>query len=373
MAVCRRCGRKGLFVLVDADGLCSACRKDSLKASILHTFTAPFHNDPFEDLTPETYDGLPRSYHYTDVNPYVVWQYGGRYGKTCKSIGIRRGDPIIPRPLSLPDEPKNISLFWKDLEIAHMRSNRLRGMVYQWQENNLPILCKVFRVGGEENLLLEFAFYGKPVSSHAGSSAKKRTSLSPRTLRHLQKVREHFIAFDVETTGLNPEEDRIVELSAVRFVNGIPVDTFSSLIRQDRPIPTAAQAVNHISDKDLKHAPKEEKVLSDFCKFLSSSDISEPVFFVAHNASFDKAFVENALLRHGFQLSLQCEDTLKLSRKILPSLPKYTLSCVAENLQISQVQAHRATDDALVCGTIFIKLVEQALGCQDAEGTNLSL
>lgn len=368
MAVCRRCGRKGLLVLVDSDGLCSACRKESVQENIFRALV-----NPSGELTPETCDDLSRSYHYTDVNPYIVWQYGGQYGKTCKSIGIKRGDPVILRPLGLPDEPQNISVFWNDLEIAHMRSNRLRGMVHQWHEAGLPVLCKVFKVGGEENLLLEFAFYGKPVSNRTSSSAKKISPISPRTLRHLQKVREHFIAFDVETTGLNPSEDRIVELSAVRFINGIPVDTFSSLIRQDRPIPAEAQAVNHISDKDLRRAPKEAQVLSDFCKFISRSHASEPAFFVAHNASFDKAFVENALLRHGFQLSLQCEDTLKLSRKILPYLPKYTLSCVAEAMQITQTQAHRAEDDALVCGTIFAKLVDQALSCQPTEKTDPSL
>lgn len=113
------------------------------------------------DLTPPEFHNQKRRYHYKDVQPVVFWQYGGRYGKSCESIGVKRGDPIrLTPPQQATDDPQDLAINWSGTDIGIMKNNRLRGMVHQWQAANLPVLAAVSFVGGESKLLIEFAFYG---------------------------------------------------------------------------------------------------------------------------------------------------------------------------------------------------------------------
>lgn len=175
MATCRGCGKTGLFVFVDDDGFCSNCRRGYKKVlkQAQRLASESESAQKSASLTPDNYQGQARSYHYKDVSPWIVWQFGGSYGKDCKSAGIRRGDKIDLVPHRRKDEPKEISLCWHGTEIAHMRSNRMRDMVHQWRKADLPVLCVVSHVGGESNLLLEFAFYGHPSSAKAHKNPNK--------------------------------------------------------------------------------------------------------------------------------------------------------------------------------------------------------
>ena len=115
------------------------------------------------DLTPEVIAGKKRRYHYKDVNIWVKWQYGGRYGKSCESIGIKRGDALdLMPPQEKDNDPESIAICWKGTEIGFMKSNRLRSMVHQWKAEGLPVLAIVTQVGGEQKIYIEFAFYGSP-------------------------------------------------------------------------------------------------------------------------------------------------------------------------------------------------------------------
>lgn len=165
---CKNCGKPSIFLL---QGLCSDCRKVEKETSgfwkeinrqvqALSNERNAVLNEP--DLTPKEINGYLRSYHYKDVNVYVVWQYSGQYGKTCKSIGMKRGQHVELVQHPEEEDPSNISILWKNKEIAKMKDNRLRGMVHQWFDRELPVQCIVASVGGEQKLLLEFAFYGRP-------------------------------------------------------------------------------------------------------------------------------------------------------------------------------------------------------------------
>lgn len=116
-----------------------------------------------DDLTPETIGGKRRKYHYKDVNIWVVWQYSGRYGKSCKSAGIKRGDPVQLRAVNNdPEDPEAIAVYWNGDKIGYMKTNRLRNMVRSWRKARLPIRAIVSQVGGEQKIFLELAFYGNP-------------------------------------------------------------------------------------------------------------------------------------------------------------------------------------------------------------------
>ena len=168
MPKCKLCGRRGLFLSISKDGLCRNCQQEVDHS--VSKINQQIHQLEQErnvvlassDLTPAELDHYTRSYHYKDVNVYVVWQYGGQYGKTCESIGIKRGQYVDLVPAHSDEDPEKISIYWHGIEIAAMKTNRLRSMVHQWIDNSLPILCVISSVGGEQKLLLEFAFYGKP-------------------------------------------------------------------------------------------------------------------------------------------------------------------------------------------------------------------
>lgn len=116
-----------------------------------------------KDLTPDFIAGKKRKYHYKDVNIVLFWQYSGQYGKTGSSIGVKRGDVVDLRPpKDRTDDPEDIAINWKGIDIGLMKNNRLRGMVRQWKQAGLPVLSVVSQVGGEQKLFIEFAFYGAP-------------------------------------------------------------------------------------------------------------------------------------------------------------------------------------------------------------------
>lgn len=112
------------------------------------------------DLTPSVHLGKKRKYHYKDVNIWVNWQHSGHYGKSCKSIGMRRGDAVDLIPHSTSDDAECVAVLWNGIEIGFMKTNRMRGMVHQWKAAGLPVLAVVSQVGGIEKLFLEIAFYG---------------------------------------------------------------------------------------------------------------------------------------------------------------------------------------------------------------------
>ena len=115
------------------------------------------------DLSPNTFDGHKRRYHYKDVAVWVRWEYGGQYGKSCQSIGIKVGDALELLPAKgNHQEPGSVAVCWKGTEIGHMKTTRMRDMVHSWQAAQLPVLAFASHVGGEEKLLIEFAFYGSP-------------------------------------------------------------------------------------------------------------------------------------------------------------------------------------------------------------------
>ena len=111
---------------------------------------------------PEQISGHEKSYYYEAVEIWVDWRYGGRYGKDCKDLGIRKGDRLHLVPEPTRDIPKSVSVYWKNTKVGVMKENRLQDMVHQWLDADLPIYCAAAAVGGNEKLQLELCFYGKP-------------------------------------------------------------------------------------------------------------------------------------------------------------------------------------------------------------------
>lgn len=127
------------------------------------------------DLTPEVLMGYSRKYHYKDVSVWIIWQYGGQYGQTCESAGIKPGDllELIPSSDNASD-PNSISIYWKEQHVGFMKENRMQEMVHAWKKAGLPVQAVVSFVGGENKLLVEFAFYGTPSTPYPNTKKETR-------------------------------------------------------------------------------------------------------------------------------------------------------------------------------------------------------
>ena len=168
-------------------------------------------------------------------------------------------------------------------------------------------------------------------------------------------VSKKFYSFDTETTGLNPTNDRIIELGCCEFINLEPVKEFSTLVNAHHYIPPHVSRINNITNEMLSEAPEETEVYYYFCSFIKSV-LEGKAIIVAHNASFDMNFLSNTLERLGFSGKLYYLDTLDLARRYL-SLPNNKQTTIAEYFDIPIGNAHRASDDALVCGKILVNII----------------
>jgi DNA polymerase III epsilon subunit family exonuclease len=170
------------------------------------------------------------------------------------------------------------------------------------------------------------------------------------------------VAFDLETTGLFPPTDRLVEVGAVRFdASGRVLDRFSSLVQPHRPMARAALAIHGITDADLADAPDAAVVLPAFLSWLGApSDTA----LIAHNARFDAGFLGHEMVRLGLVPlpAWTVFDTLDLARRRLPASPNHRLDTLAAHLGLPADDAHRALGDSLRVMGLWL-----ALASSDAE------
>lgn len=157
-----------------------------------------------------------------------------------------------------------------------------------------------------------------------------------------------FVAFDLETTGLSPSNDRIVEIGAVKFKDGKIVAQKSWLVNPGRSIPWLVQQVHGITDDMVKDAPTFAEVYQEFSEFIEGSVL------MAHNARFDVSFLAAEIKRAGFPLpSNKVIDTLKLFRRWFPEAPSYSLSDIVEYVAVEPGVFHRALEDSAYLFYIF--------------------
>jgi DNA polymerase III epsilon subunit family exonuclease len=164
-----------------------------------------------------------------------------------------------------------------------------------------------------------------------------------------------WIAFDLETTGLVAEIDRVVEIGAVRFdATGRELARFERLVDPERLMSPAAQAIHGISDADLAGASTAREVLPEFLDFLG--DPSTTVL-LAHNAAFDARFLGQELARAGISpTGLAVTDTLALARRSIPDLYNHRLDTLSALLNLGDSDRHRALADSLRVKGLWLAL-----------------
>jgi predicted DnaQ family exonuclease/DinG family helicase len=159
-----------------------------------------------------------------------------------------------------------------------------------------------------------------------------------------------YVALDLETTGLDPERDAIIEVGAVKFRGEEVLGTFESLVDPSRPIPFKIQQLTGITPDDVRNAPPLFEVLPGLSRFVGNQPI------VGHNVGFDLGF----LRRRGHFQAQAGIDTFELAGILLPHAARYSLGILAETLGITLPATHRALDDARATHALFIALLDQA-------------
>ncbi len=165
---------------------------------------------------------------------------------------------------------------------------------------------------------------------------------------------DDYIILDFETTGLSPENDRILEIGAVKVINDEIVDEFNELINPERVIPPYISSKINITNDMVFDKRTIQEVLPDLMKFIGDFTI------IAHNAKFDISFLINNLKRIGENFENPVIDTLYLSRKYL-NLEKNNLTYLSAHFGIEHNNAHRALADVLALFEVYkiIKKVAQ--------------
>ena len=172
-----------------------------------------------------------------------------------------------------------------------------------------------------------------------------------------------FTVFDLETTGMSPVNDRIVEIAAMRVDLTGEYSEFHYLVNPGRLIPHAASRVHHITDDMVVEAPRFQNIGHDFLEFARNSTL------VAHNARFDLSFLQESLARTGLPLwQGKTMDSLMLVKKLYPGLPSYSLQNLRCTLKLDRagddLSAHRAGDDVVWTMRLLETLLSRALAAE---------
>lgn len=191
---------------------------------------------------------------------------------------------------------------------------------------------------------------------------------------------QRFLFFDTETTGVDPEDARIVELGAAYFEERVFTEHRRMLVNPGVPIPEEASAIHHITDEIVADKPPFSEIAPAFVAHLDGSafDREAPLIGGYNARSYDAPLVNIELERAGVHFSIdeaRVYDPIVFVRYHLRHLRHRTLSAIAEAMGVRLINAHSAVADAVATGEIFFKMIErgmipddpaEALAAQDA-------
>lgn len=171
----------------------------------------------------------------------------------------------------------------------------------------------------------------------------------------INKYTPDYVIFDLETTGISPNYDEVIEISALKVKGGEVVDEFNTLVNPGRKIPFGATKVNGITNAMVAEAPAFSHVLAEFL------DFAEGLVLVGHNiARFDMKFIwRDAEQYFGEIPQNNYVDTLQVARKHLPKMDHHRLVDLAEHYGISSEGAHRALNDCYMNQKVYECMVSE--------------
>lgn len=166
-----------------------------------------------------------------------------------------------------------------------------------------------------------------------------------------------YVVFDIETTGLDPRVDEIIEISGVKVKDDEIVETFSELVKPTHEISDFITELTHITNEMVENAPSIDIVLPKFMEFIGDN------ILIGHNVNFDINFVYDTLesINYPKKLSNNFIDTMRLGRYLLKNLNHHRLMDLAGVYNISYEGAHRSLTDAKITYQVYLKLKDQII------------
>lgn len=159
-----------------------------------------------------------------------------------------------------------------------------------------------------------------------------------------------FVALDVETSGLSPDDDKIIEIGMAKVLDGELIDKYSALINPKRVIPPKIVELTGITQDMIENQPAIEEIIEDILEFIGDYPI------LGHNINFDYGFLKKAAVNSGHNFEKQGIDTLKLARRLLPEVEHKNLDYLCNYFGIDAGNSHRAYDDAVSAWKLFMQL-----------------
>lgn len=158
---------------------------------------------------------------------------------------------------------------------------------------------------------------------------------------------KNYVAFDLETTGLNVETDSIIEIGALKVVDGKVCDRFITFVKPDTPISPMITQITGITNEMVADAGDTREIIKDFVEFCGNN------ILVGHNIMFDYKFMKKYTSMHQLSFEKSGIDTLKIARKMLRGLESRSLERLCSYYQIVNQSAHRAYHDALATAKLY--------------------
>ena len=169
--------------------------------------------------------------------------------------------------------------------------------------------------------------------------------------KSLLKWVDNYVLVDIETTGLSPRTDEIIEIGAIKVKENKIIDTYNTLIKIDRNLNPFITKLTGITDKMLETGKETDKALEEFVNFTGNEII------MGHNVNFDINFIYDKCLSYlDYYLSNDFVDTMRIAKHILPDIQNYKLGTLANYFGVDYRSAHRGLEDVEITYEVYNKL-----------------
>lgn len=306
---------------------------------------------------PEQVDNKLLAYHYENPVCFMENRNDTLSNKKYAASHIGSQIEFVREPQNNYDD-KAVSIRIDGKKIGYVYRGQTQDMINAWKKNNDPIFSFISAVSADgEYIYYKIGFYklgGRTSKDSFPTFVMNFKSVNLFTPKWSSACKKSFIVLDFETTGFSHNKDRIIEIAAIKYENGIEVDKITSLVNPLMKIPYVSTAVHHITDDMVCNAPTEEEILPQLIEFLGNSLI------IGHNIPFDLRFLEAAVERNGLDdIKYNYIDTLTVSKQLFPGLPNYKLSTIAQQINLSAADLHRSEADVRVCAEIIKTALEK--------------
>ena len=171
-----------------------------------------------------------------------------------------------------------------------------------------------------------------------------------------------WVVLDVETTGLKPDSDRVIEFSAQRYIDGQLESAYATMVNPVRHLPPGITSLTGLTDRDLKGAPRFSVIAPEIVEYIGDLPV------VAHNAKFDAQFLVRECERAGIALHLRYIDTVALARWAYPGAEDYKLKTLIRGLRLlDHEQEHRASSDVEATAKLYLLCRKKLAGDRPPE------